>query len=142
MRVLFLNSQDLIDQHWWSVAHLIDPVVQNASRGEFTTEDLAALVVSGQAFCGLALDGDTPVLAMVFEFKRYPARTIINVMALGGRDLAAVAVSFWPQFVAWARESGASGIEASTAPAMTRALKGLGLIHTYDLVRLDFGEPR
>lgn len=135
MRAIFLTTPDLISMHWWSVCRLIDPVVHQAARGEFTLSDLAAMVESGRAFAAVALDGDTPVLAMVFEFRHYPSKMVLNVMALGGRDLAGVAVSFWPTFVQWAKESGASEIEACTSPAMTRALKGLGFQHTYDIVR-------
>jgi hypothetical protein len=141
MQALFLNSHELIDRHWWSVAKLVEPVVRLAARGEFDLEDLAALVVSGQAFAGLAMDGDTPVMGMVFEFRHYPAKTVINVMAIGGRDLAGVAMSFWPQFMQWAKESGASEIEACTSPAMTRTCKALGFAHTYDVIRCQLGEP-
>lgn len=140
MRAIFLTTPELISLHWWSVMRLVDPVVHQAARGEFTLSDLTAMVESGRAHAAIALDGDKPVLAMVFEFHHYPARMLINIVALGGKDLAEVAVSFWPQFVAWAKESGASGIEACTAPAMSRAIKALGFKHTYDLVRCDFGD--
>lgn len=140
MRAIFLTTPDLIGQHWWSVMRLIDPVVHQAARGEFTLSDLTAMVESGRAIAAIVLEVDTPVLAMVFEFRHYPSRMLINIVALGGRDLADAAVSFWPQFVAWAKESGASGIEACTSPAMTRAIKALGFRHTYDLVRCDFGD--
>lgn len=135
MHAVFLTSPELISLHWWSVMRLIDPVVHQAARGEFTLQDLTAMVESGRAFAAIALDDEKPVLAMVFEFRHYPSKMTLNVMALGGRDLAGVAVSFWPQFLEWAKESGASEIEACTSPAMTRALTGLGFQHTYDIVR-------
>lgn len=135
MRVVFLTTKDLIDLHWWSVAALVDPVAHQAARGEFETEDLAIMVEEGRAIAALVLEGDKPVLGMVFEFRHYPRKTVINVMALGGSHLADSAVSFWPRFVAWAQESGVSEIEACTSPAMTRVLTGLGFRHTYDIVR-------
>lgn len=135
MRAVFLTTPELISLHWWSVMRLIDPVVHQAARGEFTLEDLTAMVESGRAFGAIALEDDKPVMAMVFEFRHYPARMLLNVMALGGHDLGRVAVSFWPQFTAWAKESCVSEIEACTSPAMTRVLKGLGFQHTYDIVR-------
>lgn len=136
MRALFLTTPELLQAHWVEVARLVAPVATEAARGEFTVDDLQALVQRGAAFAGLAFDGDAPALGMVFEFRHYPRRTVLNVMALGGRDLARAAVSFWPCFVAWAKESGASEIEACTAPAMTRVLRHLGFSHTYDIVRL------
>lgn len=135
MRAVFLTTKDLIQQHWSAVAALVDPVAHQAARGEFTTEDLAVMVEDGRAVAAIALEGDTPVMGMVFEFRHYPRKTVINVMAIGGSNLAGVAVSFWPSFVAWAQESGVSEIEACTSRAMTRALMGIGFKHTYDIVR-------
>lgn len=134
--VLFLNTPELIERHWPTARALLEPVVHQAARGEFTTDDLQAMVRDGHAFAALAMSDGQPHLAMVFEFRTYPRKTVLNVVALGGQDLAGVAVSFWPQFVAWAKESGADAIEACTAPAMTRVLRNLGFSHTYDLVRL------
>lgn len=137
MKVLFLNTPALIAHHWQDAARLVAPVVDQAARGEFTLEDLAAMVQGGSAVAGLAFnDLGAPVLAMVFEFRFYPRKQVINIIALGGRNLATVADTFWPQFRAWAKESGASEIEACTAPAMTRLLRDLGFVHTYDIVRL------
>lgn len=139
MKAIFLTSPELIAQYWGQAAELIDPVVHRAARGEFDTADLHALVVAGRAYSAVVLE-DKVTLAVVFEFKHYPRKIVINVIALGGQNLTEVAVIFWPKFVSWAKEAGAEGIEASTSPAMSRVLKGLGLVHTYDLVRLDFGE--
>lgn len=134
--VVFLTTPDLIDRHWQAAAALLAPVVDQAARGEFTLEDLGQMVREGCAVAGVMLQDGAPTLAMVFEFRHYPRKTVINIIALGGSDLTACAMSFWPSFVAWAKESGAQEIEACTAPAMTRVLRGLGFIHTYDIVRL------
>jgi hypothetical protein len=131
---LFLTSQRLISAHWSAASRLLEPVL-HAARGEFTLDDLETLCRDGHAVCGVLFDPH-PVLAMVFEFKHYPRKTVINVIAIGGANLSA-ARTFWPQFMSWARESGASEIEACTAPAMTRMLRPLGLEHTYDLVRIS-----
>lgn len=136
MDVLFLNTPALIEKHWPAVAELVAPVVAHAARGEFTLEDLQEMVQGGTAIAALMIEDGAPRLAMLFEFRHYPRKLVLNVMALGGCDLARAAVTFWPQFVAWAKESGADEIEACTAPAMTRVLSGLGFQHTYDLVRL------
>lgn len=136
MDVIFLTTPDLISLHWWAVARLVDPVAHQAARGEFTTEDLAQLVEEGRATAGLFHDDDgQPLAGMVFEFRHYPRSMTINIIALGGRNLGGISSTFWQQFVAWAKESGVSHIEACTSPAMTRMLRGLGFQHTYDLVR-------
>ncbi len=135
--VLFLNAPDLIEAHWPAAAELLQPVVDQAARGEFEVEDLRAMVDDGRAFAAVMFKGGAVVLAMVFGFTHYPRKTVLNVIALGGSDLTGAAVSFWPQFVQWCRESGVNEIEACTAPAMTRVLRNLGFTHTYDLVRFS-----
>lgn len=133
--VVFLTTPDLIARYWPDAAALLAPVVDQAARGEFNLDDLAQMTRTGRAFAGVMLQDGAPALAMVFEFRHYPRKTVLNIIALGGADLAGCAVTFWPQFVAWAKESGADEIEACTAPAMTRVLRGLGFSHTYDIVR-------
>lgn len=134
MQALFLTSQRLITQHWPAASALLAPVL-DAARGEFTLDDLEELARDGRAVLGVAFEGDAPVMAMAFQFRHYPRCMAVNVMALGGRDMHAIASTFWPQFVAWAQESGASHIEACTSPAMARMLRPLGFSKTYELVR-------
>ena len=133
---MFLNTPVLMDQHWPAARELLEPVVSQAARGEFTTEDLHGLLVERRAHAVVVFSDGLAHLAMVFEFRLYPRKQVINVMAVGGHDLTGAAVSFWPEFVAWAKESGTDEIEACTAPAMTRVLRHLGFTHTYDIVRL------
>lgn len=136
MRLLFLTSQRLITAHWPAAAALLAPVLA-AARGEFEISDLEELCREGRAVAAIAADdAGQPVLAFVFEWRFYPRRTILNIIALGGRELRAVAGTFWPAFRAWAEESGATHIEASCSPAMTRLLSRLGFAHTYDTVRI------
>lgn len=136
MQAVFLNSQELIDRHWWSVASLIADGLEQVAD-EYTLEDLARMVERGDAFAGLAMEEGVPVLAMVFCFTTYPRTQAVHVMALGGSDLAQAAITFWRQFCAWAKESGATRIEACAAPAMTRVLRGLGFEHRYNFLRIE-----
>lgn len=137
MRAIFLTSPELIDLHWWSVASLIADGVEQVAD-EYTLEDLAQMVVNGDAFAGLFTDDDgRPLLAMVFRFTQYPRTQAVHIMALGGRDLAPVAITFWRQFTEWAKESGATRIEACAAPAMTRVLRALGFEHRYNFLRFE-----
>ena len=135
---LFLTSQRLITAHWPAVERLLEPVLE-AARGEFTIDDLENLCRDGHAVAGVLFDPH-PVLAMVFEFRHYPRKTVLNVIAIGGANLSA-ARTFWPKFLVWARESGADEVEACTAPAMSRMLRPLGFEHTYNVVRCSTGEP-
>lgn len=137
MRVLFLNTPRLINLYWHSASALLEEVVEEAARGEFTLADLTQMVKAGTAIAGVVYnDLGEPILTVVFEFRFYPRKQVINIMALGGRQFHLATGTFWPQFVAWAKEYGVTEIEACTSPAMTRLLRGLGFQHTYDLVRL------
>jgi hypothetical protein len=138
MNALFLTTPALQAQYWPTAAALLEPVLA-ACRGEFTVEDLHDLVTDGRAFAGVALQGETPVMAMVFEFRHYPRKTVLNVIALGGAGLDELASTFWPRFLEWAQESGATEIEACVSPAMARMLKPLGLEHVYTVVRMPTG---
>jgi hypothetical protein len=138
VQALFLTSQRLISQHWAVAAKLLQPVLQ-AVRGEWNVQDLEELCREGRAVAGIGFDGDEPVLAWVFEFRFYPRRTTVNLMALAGRGVDDAASTFWPSFVQWCGESGASEIEACALPAMTRMLRPLGFQHTYNLVRMPAG---
>lgn len=138
MQPLFLTSQRLITEHWAAVAHVLQPVLV-AARGEFTIEDLEELCRDGRALAGLVIEDGAPLMAMVWEFRHYPRKTTLNVIALAGRDLERVASTFWPTFMRWAEESGATEIEARTRPAMSRKLRKLGFSPTYEMVRCPTG---
>jgi hypothetical protein len=135
VQVLFLTSQRLLTEHWPAASALLEPVLQYV-RGDFTLADLEDLCRDGRAVAGLVFEQGVPVLAMVFEFRCYPRKTTINVIALAGHGLERVASTFWPRFRGWALESGAAEIEACAHPAMTRMLRPLGFEHTYNLVRV------
>lgn len=135
---LFLTSQRLITAHWPAVERLLEPVVSKVN-GEFALADLENMCRDGHAVAGVLFDPH-PVLAMVFEFRFFPRKTVLNVIAIGGKNLAA-ARTFWPGFLVWAKESGADEVQACTAPAMTRVLRPLGFTHTYEIVRCPTGVP-
>jgi hypothetical protein len=141
MEALFLSSQRLITEHWPSVARLLEPVLEHVN-GEFTLDDLQEMCRDGAALAGLAFDdAGEPSMAMVTEFRFFPRKVVLNVMALAGHDLQALASTFWPTFSQWALESGATEFQACARPAMTRMLGKLGFTHTYNVVRMPTGAP-
>jgi hypothetical protein len=138
MQAIFLTSQRLITEHWPAVARLLERL--GTEHGEFTVDDLLELCRDGRAVAGIAFDeAGAPLLAMVWELRLYPRRTAVNVIALAGRDLAAVASTFWPHWLSWCRECGISDIQACTRPAMSRMLRRLGFRHTYNVLRMPTG---
>lgn len=136
MKAVFLTSPALLDQLWPDVAELVRPVVDEAAKGEFSLTDLERMCRDGRAYAGVVLGDTGPQLACLFQFKHYPQRMNVHIMAVGGRDLEAAAVTFWPTFREWCKESGAEEIEAWTSPAMTRMLSRIGFMKAYDVVRM------
>lgn len=136
MIATFLTTPELLAEHWDSVALLIQPVIDHAAKGEFTLQDVEQLVQQRRATAAIAhLDGK-PVIAMVFEFRYYPSKTCINVLALGGSGLGETAKQFLPTFLQWALQYNVTEIEASASLAMSKLLERIGFIHTYNLLRL------
>lgn len=138
MQPLFLTSQRLITEHWPTASALLQPVL-GVVAGEWTVDDLEEMCRDGRAIAGIGFQDGEPVLAWVFEFIHYPRFTSVFILALGGRGVADAAATFWPQWVAWCQESGATEIRACALPAMTRMLGRLGFEHTYNIVRLPTG---
>ena len=135
MRVTFLTDPLLVAQKFHQVVPLLQPVIDQAARGELTVEDIRTLSESGRFITGIAEEGDEVVMAMVFEFIHYPRMLAVNIVALGGRDLETVTVEFWETFRAWCKSAGASVIEASCSEAMARMLRRQGFESTYRVVR-------
>jgi hypothetical protein len=138
LKVLFLNTPELLSQHWKDVSKLLAPNM-DAAKGDFDIHDLEAMVMSDRAYAGVAFENDVPVMGIVFAFRHYSTKMTINVLMLAGSNLAAIANGFWPAFLDWARQSGAVEIEACTRPAMSRVLGGMGFTHKYDVVKFELG---
>jgi len=136
--VLFLSTPELVNQYWRSVSDLLGPYM-DLSQGDFDIDDLRAKVFSGSAISGVIFENNKPVMGIVFSFKHYSAKMSVNVLALAGSNLDSIANLFWPEFESWARQAGASEIEACTRPTMSRFLRRLGFTHKYDVVKLDLG---
>lgn len=134
--VTFITTPDLVARKFDKAAPLLLPVIKEAARGEFDLEDVRRMVCDGKAIVALVEDKGEPMLALAFHFTHYPQNLAINVMALGGRDTEVAAAEYWPRFKAWAREAGATMIEASCSEAMARMLRRFEFEPTYRVVRM------
>jgi hypothetical protein len=137
MNVRFLTAPSELHAQWPDIAGLLDPVVRDAARGEFTLDDLHQLCADGRMIAGTCSDARGVMMAMVFEFRHYPQQMAVNIVALGGRDLHAVSAAFWNTFRAWVKEAGATHIEALCSKPMARLLmRECGFESAYEQVRL------
>lgn len=126
-----------MDEKFSLVEPLLQPVIDQAARGEFTVMDVREMASRGQAIVALVEGEDGPALAMAFEFVHYPQTLSVNIMALGGSGLAEAADEFWELFRMWCRSAGASLIEAACSEAMARMLKRHGFDAVYRVVRSE-----
>ncbi len=133
--VTFITDAQQAAQKFHLAAPLLQPVVDEAARGEFTMADIERMTREGRVITAIVLDDGRPLLAMAFEFVHYPRQLAVNIMAMGGRDLDQVASRFWPTFRAWCRRAGANVIEASCSDAMARILRRYGFDSAYRVVR-------
>lgn len=142
MKAIFLNAPELMSEWWDRAAVEIDRVVDQAARGEFTTEDIKRLCEEKRAYVVVVVYGEDVLLAMAFEFVFYPRMTACNIIALGGRRLHEIASVFFVTFKEWCYNMGVTVIEASCSSVMARKLVGLGFEKTYEVVRHEIRLPR
>ncbi len=143
MKSHFYLSEDELLNDWNRIEPLLEPVVRRACHGEYDMADLKKLALSKNLVIGTFSDDDgTPLLAFAFEFRYYPKKTAVNILALGGRRMDEVFSTFLGQFKAWAAGAGADFLEASCSPAMTRMLSRYGYQETYRQLRLELKEEK
>jgi hypothetical protein len=137
MEITFITNPELLARKFAIAAQMLEPVVKEAAKGEFTVDDLYELNLQGKAITTLIEKDGNPAMAMVFEFVHYPQMMAVNIMALGGGYLDESIAEFWEQFKQWCKDAGAVAIEASCSPGMTRLLSKYGFKPTYQLVRTE-----
>ena len=88
---LFLSTVELLDTYWLQTAVLLDRCITEAMHGEMTLQDIYEGIKAGQMFALIAKkdDGEIPEVALVLilTLEVYPQYTLVNITALGGRQL-------------------------------------------------------
>ncbi|MBC2768559.1 hypothetical protein [Pusillimonas minor] len=134
MKATFIRSAEEIEAEWPHLEKLFSQVAETAAHGEFDANDLRQLAIDGRLTLGFCSDYS---MAIAFEFRHYPKFVAVNVVALAGHGLSAVAGQFFDAFKAFCRSAGADCIEASCSGAMARLLRTYGFIEIYKQVRSD-----
>lgn len=135
MNLTFFQGEREVAAEFPQVREFFERVVHGAAKGEFTADDIEEMAKVKRATLGIVKEDGEPVLAFAFEFIYYPRMVVLNILAMGGTQLNRVMAEFWQQFMAWARLTGADGIQASCCPAMARILEKHGFEATYQVVR-------
>ena len=141
---LLLATVEALDAYWPQTAAVLQRCVDDAMHGEMTMDDIYAGVKAGRLYALIAKndDGELPdvALALILETQAYPQFTVLNIAALGGRELDLLKSKFWGHVCSWAFMNGIRTMQASVSPAMARILKRYGFNKFYETVRLDLTE--
>ena len=141
---LLLSSVDLLDTYWLQTAVVLQPVVEKAMNGEMTLDDIYDGIKAGRIYCVIAKRdvGEIPevAIAIAMQIVIYPQFSVLDIIALGGRQLNLFKSKFWQHLCSWAFMNGIRTMEASVSPAMARILKGYGFEQVYVTVRKPLTE--
>lgn len=103
---------------WPRVREMLRPATDR-TNGRYSVDDIRPLIHSGQCLLWVAL-ADTPkdktiqdrvVAALVTRITRYPGRTLLSSLFLGGDGMKEWGPVFYSTIEDWARKSGCDGME-------------------------------
>ena len=139
-----LATVEHLDRYWPQASEHLARCVDEAMHGELTLQDLYEGIKAGTMY-GLVVKNDSGelpevALAMIFETHTYPQYTVLNITALGGREMTAIKEKFWKHVCSWAYMNGVRKLECSASPAMARILKRFGFESVYTTMRMDITE--
>ena len=141
---LFLSSVAILDIYWGQVCEVLGPCIDDAMHGEMTLDDIYNRIKAGQMYCLVFKSdkGELPdvALAMILELIAYPQYTVMNITAIGGRELSLLRDKFWKHVCSWAYMNGVRQMQASVSPAMARMLKSYGFKPVYQTLRMSLLE--
>lgn len=134
---LYWLRPDEVDMYWHEIEPEFQRVVSKAAQGEFLVSDVRNQALRGEATIGVAFEGNELVMALAFEFRHYPQKLGVNVLAMGGRRLMEFMGKFLEPFKAFCRSAGADWIECAVSPGMERMHHRSGFRTVYRNLRLD-----
>ena len=141
---LFLSSTSILDIYWGQTCEALASCLADDMYGEMTLDDIYNRIKAGQMYCLVFKndEGELPdvVLAMVLELIIYPRLTVLNITAIGGRELSLMRDKFWKHICSWAYMNGVRHIQASVTPAMARMLKSYGFKPIHQTLRMNLTE--
>jgi len=114
---------------WPQVGPMLSAALAH-SAGEYTVEQLKALVVYGQQTLLVALDDKNTIHgAATIALTAYPNMNIATITALGGRGI--INMDTHTQLLDWCREQGATHLRASCRPSAARLFSRCGMQQRY-----------
>lgn len=121
MPTLRLMQPPEVVQRWSELRKILDRAIQHA-RGELEVDDLLAGVHSGKMAILAQEEGDELQLLLAFEVITYPRRSVLNLIAGAGKNIAALPQRY-DLIETLARAMGASAVRCFCRPAVARHIK-------------------
>jgi hypothetical protein len=126
---------------WPDLYDLLYPA-EKFAHGEFLIEDILPMVQDEKAFIAVMSHTKQIELAVVFEVMVYPRKTILHVLAMGGKGFDVIMNSCWTDLERLAKCVGASSIRAAVRPSMLRYARRVApeAKEVYTVVERPLGE--
>lgn len=105
--------------HWATIKELLAPAME-FTNGELEVEDVLTLVTDGKAFLFGAVEAGRLLWVAACECVSYPQRTVLNVIAVGGRHLNTALSELWSEITGIAHTLGATAVRGAVRPSMER----------------------
>jgi len=141
---LLLSSINILDIYWGQVCEALAPCIDDAMHGEMTLDDIYNRIKTGQMYCLVFKndDGELPdvALALVLEILAYPQYSVMNVVAMGGRELRSLRDKYWKHVCSWAYVNGVRTLQACAPPTVARLLRSCGFEPVYQTLRMSLTE--
>lgn len=110
---------DEVHSSWEEIGSLLSKCIDYC-HGEFNIDDILTMVDRREAFIlALECNGET-VLAAACEIIVLPRKRVMNVIALGGKDLDVLHLRFWDKISEIAKTVEADAVRGAVRPSMQR----------------------
>jgi hypothetical protein len=133
MNFIGLLPPDLTTGYRAQLLGLMERCASEGGNGEFTAEDMVALVESGEAFCVVEIDHMRLVSAVILRRIDYPRKSVLHISFGSGRNVR----KLLPTVRLVADALGISTIETQTRPAVAKLYKKEGFTQAYVISRLE-----
>jgi hypothetical protein len=117
-RIVVLTPS-FVAKHWPTIRELLAPAME-FSNGEMEVDDIRTMVFADQAFLMGVLVAGKPLWVAACECLRYPRRTVLHVLAVGGQNLHEALTELWADIAFIAHTLGATAVRGAVRPSMER----------------------
>ena len=125
-----------IDADWNEIAPLLQKAI-DLSCGETTLRSEYEKLKRGETRLWAVTIGGRILAAATTYFQDYPRKRVVVVGILGGERMD-LWLHFQPEMIEWARDHGATALQAEVRPGLVRKLNGLGWKKVRTIIRKDF----